>query len=435
MADESESVVLQAVRAALEGEERLVLAVSGGVDSMTLLDAAVRARGSRCELVVATVDHGTGSAATEAAALVCAESARRGVRVRSERLALASASEAEWRAARWAWLRRVADAERAPVATAHTRDDQVETIVMRLLRGAGARGLAALFARSAIRRPLLGVTRADVESYARAARIPYLDDPTNSDRRFLRNRVRLDLLPALQRVRPGFDEEILALARRAAVVRDELESVARTFLRPGATRRRADFDAEALAALPEESLRELWPALAGLAGVALDRRGTERLARFAACARSGDRVPLAGGLEVVRGRAIFSLLPQAPAAASSALPLATTGLFGRFRFRKLPGTRIKDVVGDPWFASLPKDVDARVRAWEPGDRMLTGAGRMRRVKRFFADAGIPGPLRLGWPVVLVGDAIVWVPGVRRSPFAADMSRRSSTLYHCEPYSI
>lgn len=435
MADRSRSALLHAVRAAIEGEARLVLAVSGGVDSMSLLDAASRVRPPGLELVVATVDHGTGPAATEAAALVCAESARRGLRVRSERLAMPSSNEAAWRAARWEWLRRVALEEHATIATAHTRDDHVETVVMRILRGSGARGLAALLARGPILRPLIEVERRDVAAYARASGLVFLEDPTNGDRRFFRNRVRLDLLPAIRAARPEFEAQILELSRRAAEVRRELEEIARPFLRSGASPHRADFDAAGLATLPEASLCELWPALAGLAGVALDRRGTVRLARFTAVARSGDRVQVSGGVEVVRSRDAFSLLRSLPAEPGQSQPLVSTGRFGRFRFRRLPSTSIKEVAGNAWFASLPRGADVRVRAWVPGDRMLQRPGSLRRVKRFLADAGIPGPLRIGWPVVLVDGDIVWIPGVRRSPFATHVNRRSSTVYHCELYSI
>lgn len=434
MRDDAEVRILSAVRDALRGEERVVLAVSGGLDSMTLLDAATRVRPERCALVVATVDHGTGAAARKAMALVKAEAARRDVPVRSKRFALPGASEAEWRAARWEWLREVAQRERAVIATAHTRDDQVETVVMRLLRGAGARGFAALSAASAIRRPLLGESRAAIESYAKAARLRFVEDPSNADRRYLRNRVRLDLLPAIRRDRPGFDDEILALSREASAVRRALESAAGTFLRSQAYGGRGEVDALVLATLPEPVLSELWPAIASLLGISLDRRGTERLSRFTTRAHSGDRVQLAGGIEVVRGREVFTVRRSEPASPETSVLLASTSTFGRFRFRALPDARIQGETDDPWYAFLPEQEDVRVRAWLPGDRMVLASGVERRVKRFFADAGIPGPLRVGWPVVLVNGTIVWIPGVRRSRLTADMSRRNSTTYYCELYS-
>jgi tRNA(Ile)-lysidine synthase len=135
----------------------VVLAVSGGRDSMALMYAVARWAPERLA-TVATFDHGTGGYATDAASLVVAQARRLGLTVVRERARTPASTEAEWRIARWDFLNRVARAYGARVATAHTRDDQVETIVMRLLRGAGTRGLAALSAPSPIVRPWLSVS-------------------------------------------------------------------------------------------------------------------------------------------------------------------------------------------------------------------------------------------------------------------------------------
>ena len=159
----------QTVADSLGGELPIVLAISGGVDSMVLLDAAAATVPAR-RLCVATFDHGTGSAATKAAALVRVRAAVFGLACVSERARtrLWSRAEAELRNARWRFLRSVASRRGALVATAHTQDDQVETVLMRVLRGAGARGLAGMYAPSDVARPLLAFTRRDVMRYARA---------------------------------------------------------------------------------------------------------------------------------------------------------------------------------------------------------------------------------------------------------------------------
>src|SRR5215210_2476805 len=124
---------------------RVVLAVSGGRDSMVLLDYA--ARWARAAIAaVATFDHATGPAATRAASLVRLRARALGLPVRSARARKAGRSEAALRVARWDFLDHVAAEHGAHVATAHTRDDQLETVVMRILRGTGARGLAGLCA-------------------------------------------------------------------------------------------------------------------------------------------------------------------------------------------------------------------------------------------------------------------------------------------------
>ena len=180
--------------------KRLVLAVSGGRDSMAMLHAAARsARGSVA--TVATFDHGTGSHATEAVRHVESEAARLGLPCIAGRAPQSTGpSEEQLRNARRHFLRGVARFNNGTVVTAHTLDDHLETVVMRVLRDAGARGLAGLRAPSDTVRPLLDFTRADLARYAAVIGATWVDDPTNESRRYFRNRVRLDLLPAIRSV-------------------------------------------------------------------------------------------------------------------------------------------------------------------------------------------------------------------------------------------
>ena len=126
------------VRRALTEFPRVVLAVSGGLDSMTLLDAVAHAAPERVR-AVAVFDHGTGAAARRAARLVRATARTLGLPVRAGVApARIAAREAAWRGARWQFLRDVAGAHDAVVVTGHTRNDHVETIFMRALRASGA---------------------------------------------------------------------------------------------------------------------------------------------------------------------------------------------------------------------------------------------------------------------------------------------------------
>src|SRR5690348_4477999 len=195
---------------------KAVLAISGGLDSMVLLDVAARiGRSARTSLVVATFDHASGANSARAASFVADRAAALALPVVVGRAAASARTEAAWRVARWEFLRSVARSTRGIVFTAHTRDDQVETVLMRALRGAGARGLAALLALSEVRRPFLDLSRADLEVYAMSRGLEWIEDPTNRSPRYLRNRVRRDLLPALRRVCPPLVRDFLAFARRA----------------------------------------------------------------------------------------------------------------------------------------------------------------------------------------------------------------------------
>jgi tRNA(Ile)-lysidine synthase len=149
-----------AVCSALGDCAHAVLAVSGGLDSMVLLTAASRlpARARR-NVLVATFDHGTGKAAGRAAALVAREAFRSGFLCVTGRASTIGTREEEWRRGRWAFLQQVADKRDSSVVTAHNLDDQIETVFMRILRDAGPRGLAGLYAESEIVRPFLNISR------------------------------------------------------------------------------------------------------------------------------------------------------------------------------------------------------------------------------------------------------------------------------------
>ena len=211
------SAVENAVEEALESCGHAVLAISGGLDSMVLLTAAARLPvRKRRKIMVATFDHGTGKFAGRAAALVARYSSQCGFLCVTGRASTVGTKEEEWRRERWEFLRQVAAKRDASVVTAHTLDDQIETVFMRILREAGPRGLAGLYAESEIIRPFLVIRRSTLAEYARSLRIPFVQDPSNADRRHLRNRVRLDILPSIVRTKPDFPDELLSLAREAA---------------------------------------------------------------------------------------------------------------------------------------------------------------------------------------------------------------------------
>ena len=418
---------------ALRAAGRVVLAVSGGRDSITLLHAAARAA-PECVALVATFDHGTGAHAARAAALVQRRATELGFPVAAGRAAAVASSEAAWRAARWRFLREAAAGVGAPVATAHTADDQVETVFMRLLRAAGPRGLAGLAAGGTVVRPLLPVARETVAEYAAAEGVRWVDDPANEDRRHLRTRVRRDILPALERVRPGFGAALLALGARAAAWRRDAEAVAAALARVDRGGARLEVSRAHLAALDAEALALLWPALAARVGVTLDRRGTRRASGFTIEGRAGREVPLAGGavLRCAGDRfVLYRRTPDIDPVAPDALRLGPHAVVGRFRFTRTPDAgagRSPSL----WEAAFDRDAALTVRGWRAGDRMPAGAGgRARRVKRFLADARVPAYDRPGWPVVVADGAIAWIPGVRRSDAATVRPGRPAVRYECD----
>ena len=442
MSHDPGSVVIEAARrAARTADAPLLLAVSGGLDSMALLHAMATV--ARAQIAaVATFDHGTGIAATVAAAHVARAAGGYGVPVVMGRIDAreqrSSGREAAWRRARYRFLREASASLGARIVTAHTRDDQVETVLMRILRGSGARGLAALEARSDLVRPLLDVARVELRTFAQSAGVRWMEDPSNESREHLRNRVRLDLLPALRRADAAIDEMLIATGRRAAAWRAEVESfVDANVVTSGAGDGSLAVARTELSGYDEDSLAVIWTALAGRAGLALDRRGTRRLASFITSSRRGS-MPLSGGWSVEASPEWF-VLRRRPVDEVRAVPLPRSGTmrWGSFRFHLTGDVASAERAGestgrDVWRATLPVESMAIVRPWSAGDRLTSAGGQQpRRVKRYLSDAGVHGLDRAGWPVVVAGDDVIWIPGVRRSDAATERSGRPVRHYVCE----
>jgi tRNA(Ile)-lysidine synthase len=435
--------ILDAVGRCLESRRRVVLAVSGGVDSMTLLAAALERRASADQIVVAHFDHASGPHAARARALVREVTRQARVPIVVGRARQRHRSEAGWRHERWSFLSRVArdhgegevgigatQARGAVVVTAHTRDDQIETVAMRIIRGAGTRGLAALLAGAtgpvAVERPLVRVPRNVIESFARSHGLRWHDDPTNESRAFFRNRVRHDLLPAMRAVDPEIDEALWDLGERASQLRADLEVLAAQWV-VAARRGHVVVDATLVESLEREGRAVVWQAILGRHGVVLDARGTRRLSNMDAHAPVGRRVPLAGGFEAIR-RAQTVTVSERRGPLDAASPLTGETKFGTFRF--WPVSPLPDE-GSSWSSWIPADPTVHVRSWRAGDRVRElHRGTPRRVKRFLSEAGVMGPDREGWPVVVCRGEIIWVPGVCRGAMSAAVTA-PARYFQCE----
>jgi tRNA(Ile)-lysidine synthase len=194
------------------------------------------------------------------------------------------------------------------VVTAHTRDDQIETVVLRLLRDAGPRGLAGMLATpSRVARPLLEVSRQQVADYATARGVRFVEDPSNRSLAHQRNRVRHELLPALERAQPGFGAWCWELSRRAADWRESLRSLVDERLAPASVEGALVVPVASVRGLRAAEWAMLWPELAARIGVTMDWRGIARASEWAPTAQSGARIPLSGGALIERTRTTFVL--------------------------------------------------------------------------------------------------------------------------------
>ncbi len=225
----------------VEAGGRILVAVSGGPDSMALLHVLARLRAPlKITLVAHGVDHGLRESA--AAELDLAERFARSLDVPFARTELEVAPggnlQARARDARFAALRAIAASSRCDrIATAHHMNDRAETLLLRLLRGAGPRGLAVLPPRADdLIRPFLRADRAAIDAHVGRHDVPFAIDPSNRDVRFLRARVRHELLPLLTDLSPRIVEHLCALADQLVRAGSLSEDPLATASLPRATR-------------------------------------------------------------------------------------------------------------------------------------------------------------------------------------------------------
>lgn len=210
--------------------DRVSVAVSGGLDSVVLLDLLVETKEwHRGRLSVVTIDHGTRPGSTADADFVEALAKGYGLEVSRVLLSLGSeASELDCREQRY---RVFAGLGVDRVALGHHTDDQAETVLLQLVRGAGSKGLGGMrYRRGPYVRPLLGSRRSEILAWAQWRGIEWRDDPSNRTLRFHRNRLRHQVLPLLEEMRPGCTVAIARAAESLALESDLVEQLASDFL-------------------------------------------------------------------------------------------------------------------------------------------------------------------------------------------------------------
>jgi len=411
-----------AARAPASASARIVVALSGGRDSIALLDALARlAAAHRVNLCAMHVHHGLSANANEWAAFCAAECARREIplivhRVRIERRG-GTSLEAEARSARYAAL---GGADADFVALAHHADDQAETLLLQLLRGAGPHGLAAMPSLRAassgpmLLRPFLDLPRSTIEAYARARGLAWVDDESNADIDLRRNFLRHEIAPRLAAAFPGY---------------------------PATLARSALHQAEAAKLIDELALQDAAGAIVGdrLTGatldraalIALDRRAPHRARNLLRwfLRQHGLRPPSAARLKamheqlvnaaadarvrLVHGGAEVGIHRNRIVVHPPAVPAFEVRWRGEARLA-LPHGTLEFIAGSgPAFprAALPHTgVVIRVRSG--GERIQLAADRRARaLKRILQEAEMPFWLRDSLPLVFCDGALAVVPGV------------------------
>ncbi len=405
------------------GAGPVLVAVSGGADSVALLDLLVLSREHhQLQLIVAHVDHGIQPESALVSHEVEALAAGHGLRFVSTKLGLGpEASETRARAARYAWLRAMRQSLGARwILTAHHADDQRETVLMRALRGSGPAGLAGMSVRErGVARPLLAFSRKTLRRYCRTRGLRWWNDPANRDPRHLRSWIREALLPDLEERMPDIARKLGELRRHAHRDRRAWDEALWSWPGLDATVEGGSGSVAwpVLLDLPATLAASLTESLARSSGAPAGPARVRRALAALAFAQSGATADLTGGwrLELAFGR--LRVLP--PSTPDSPAPLELMAPEGQIRWgvwrvrwisETAPAIQSRDG-RTAWF--IPAGL--ALRAWRPGDRLAPLGGRGHRLAvRCFQDARIPRSERGSWPMIEGAGALAWIPGVCRS---------------------
>lgn len=426
--------------------EPLVVGFSGGPDSAAMLHALhAHAHVAGWPLVAAHLDHALRPGSSEDAAAAGRVAAGYGVPFVSERVdvgALAAVAqesiEAAARQARYAFLFRVAQQYGAQaVLVAHTADDQAETLLMHLLRGAGPQGMQSMPSywlpnpwsqAIALVRPLLAASRQQVLDYCEQHALQPLHDPSNSSPAFFRNRVRHELLPLMEQLAPGVKGRLAQTAALHAAEGELLASAAEAAWRrslAAAGRGYICLQRAALAAEPLALQRRVLQRAAGQLRPGGDRLsfGLVEQARAALHGRDGGQGWFDDLVLLVEGAYLWlaeqgAQLPHAwPQLAADTLALEPPGTLPlgagwhlQVQEAQAPPAGVPPDISQAWLAATVA-AQLSLRRPRPGDRLALAHGH-QKLSDLFINAKLPQRARAAWPLLCAGDDIVWVPSLR-----------------------
>jgi tRNA(Ile)-lysidine synthase len=438
--------VLALDRTLLRPGLRLAVGVSGGADSVALLRALVE-ESRELGLVVhaAHLHHGLRGEEAEADQdFVCDLCAQLRVPCHLHRVDTAAEArsttgkqgetlEEAARRLRYAWFRALmAGGKVDAIVTAHTLDDQAETVLAKFLRGAWTEGLSGIhplieFDEGPVVRPMLGTTRSEVEAYLRAIGQSWREDSTNRQLTFTRNRIRHELLPMLEEWNPRLRAH---LAQMAELARDEetwwraemSQQFQHLILRGRPVRgggRAGDqgiaLDVTRLAALPVALQRRLLRFACGEVGAAPDFGTTETLRQLTLRGKAGQRLDLSGGLRAERTPRELRLAKGGAKRGKTAVREYRFAVPGAVEAKEF-GIRLRVEGSESEGAVLDQMRTACLRTWKAGDSVrLRYSSGPKKVKEVLERMRVTGTGREVWPVLEVAGRIVWMQGAEVEP--------------------
>lgn len=405
----------------------VVVGFSGGADSVALSHFALEKLG-RERVLLAHVNHLLRGEEAERDEAACREFARQtGLRLVVSRVDVKALArergqglEETGRAVRYEFFERLAPGESDRILTAHNADDNAETLLLNLCRGAGLSGLCGIpRRRGKVLRPLLGVSRREIEEYCREQELSYVEDSTNFSEEYSRNRIRLSVLPVLRELNPKVTESMAQTMELLSRDRDFLRAEAEKLLE----RAKAPYGLnagcllEAPEALRAEALK-LW--LSQFCPVNLEKK---HLDAVALCLAQGGALALPGGVVLRRGQGILSAVREQEEIPFSVgakpgknpLPGGKTLILEK---KKVSQWEMKQKIHNLLFkTALDCDIirdtsGLTIRSRREGDRFSPpGRGLSKPLKQLFQEAGIPPGLRDSAVLLEQDGILIWCEGI------------------------
>lgn len=426
----------------LPPKANLVVAVSGGVDSVALLDLLNQLQPIwNWQLSVAHLDHKMRPDSAASAELASQLAAKYDLPFYLGQLDGSGGSEAALRKKRYEFLDSVADGAQADyIVTAHHLDDRIETSIFNTIRGADREGMTAMKPlRGKILRPLLPFSKGQLATYAAIKELPFHEDSSNADVGYSRNFVRQVILPHATELMPDFRPEyterldrLETLTAKIQVGLEQVLEIIKASERPGriVLRRQAFLKLSPIIQLNLLAFisRKL------NAGVGLTSKNLDESLKFLFSAGTGVESLALPGLKLERRYDTF-IITRAPVAGNikQAPPSTILSPGGVVTVSDLVLACRDDFMPTEKEYIFIKPMSVYVRSWQPGDRVKpVGMNGSKKLQDIFVDKKVPRPLRSIWPVVVTGDnEIIWLPALVRDRRFVESSRAGNYQLICE----
>lgn len=390
-------------------EKKSLVAVSGGADSMALLDILAKNL-DKSKLSVAHANHGLRAESDKEEEITKKVAAKLKIEFHSSRLVLEDKSEELARAKRYEFLESMRLKTNSDyIILAHHADDQIETIILKLIRGTNPADLWGMDEENGnLLRPLLSISKEEIEEYCKKNKIKFVLDRSNNDIRYARNRIRINVIPELKAINPNLIQTITSQKELYVELAEYLKKS--TYWGEKVSYKGNKLNLKQFKMLPTYMQKSVLKKI--LSEKLPERELTQRniLEVYNMLASTGNKSTNIEDLLIEKEYGIVNFekkqVNETNVPESLLLSLNKTVKFGQFNITLKKGLAIADknniLLGNNLAYNL------FVRVWKTGDKIVTIAGS-KKLQDIFTDAKIPKKERKTWPVIENGSEIIWVP--------------------------